>query len=172
MRTALHPGHLYCEPHSHIISVWHYAHCWDTKPNAMPNLVTLSIWTHPIQRHKDQSLCMHWGFRRRSYLWISSISLKPCGYHTPNHKFLMTAVSAHSNDLMPCRLNQRFCELTIKGDCWSAMQPVGAAVWRMLLSQCWRQSESQAKGNLLCLSHDPIWPRRAFSLAFGFSCRG
>lgn len=119
------------------------------------------------------SLC--WGFTKRSYLWTGALNffyiIAPCGYRTSNHKFHMTAVTAHSNDLMPHRLNQRFCEMTIKGVCWSAMQSVRPAVWRMLLSQCWRQSESQAKGSLLCLSHDPVWPARDFCLAHGATWR-
>lgn len=77
--------------------------------------------------------------------WISFISLHPVGITLQNRKFLITAVTAHSNDLMPHRLNQCFCLMTIKGACWSDMEAFGAVgFWRML-SQCWAQSKSRDK---------------------------
>lgn len=131
VRTVWRTGYPQSQRHNRIISVRHYRHCLLIDLNATSKRVSLSSPTHPIQRYKDHTLSIlriqkgviHLN-RALNFFYI----LAPCGYHTPNHKFLMTAVTAHSNDLMPHRLNQRFCEMTIKGVCWSCMQSVGAAV--------------------------------------------
>lgn len=71
------------------------------------------------QIQRPHSFCVegfeegHISDRSSEFLYI----IAPCGYHPPNREFLMTAVTAHSNDLMPPRLNQCFCEMTIKGVC-------------------------------------------------------
>lgn len=129
VRTVWYTGHPHCQPHNQIISVSHCGHCWPINLNATSKLVFLSSRTHPFNRYKDHTLSM-------LRVWKKVISptralnffyiIAPCGYHTPNRKFLITAVTGHSNDLMPHRLNQRFCEMTIKGVCWSAMQSVRA----------------------------------------------
>lgn len=49
-------------------------------------------------------------------------TISPYGYHTPNQEFLISAVTTHADDVMLCRLNQLFCEKTIKGIRWSAAQ--------------------------------------------------
>ena len=100
-RPVYHTGHPLCQPYNLSISVWHYGRCWPIDLNATVKVVLLSSQTHPIQWNKDHSLFNAEGLeevisqnRALNFFYI----IAPCGYHTPNHKFLMTAVTSHSAD--------------------------------------------------------------------------
>lgn len=114
--------------------------------SALPTLLTYQPKCHvkaclivflesSLQEDTKTTLFHWWGLRRRSYLcpWISFISPHPVGIALSVTKFLTNAVTAHFCDLTPDRLNQRFCEMTIKGLCWSAMSYVGAASLKLLV---------------------------------------
>lgn len=96
--------------------------------------------------------------------------IAPCGYHTSNHRIPYDC--SHGSFRWP---DASQIKSTLLWDdnkrslliSHASRAVCGAAVRRTLLSQWWSQRHSQAKGSLLCLSHDPVWPVRAFSLAHG-----
>lgn len=162
----------HCLSHNRIISTQHCRNYWPIDLNAIHGEARLIVFMDS-SLPEAQALPLCCGVYKEvislngglNFFYITA----PFGYHTQNHKFLLTPVTAHSNDLMPHRLNQCFCVMTIKGVCWSAVQSVRAVVWKLLLSQWGRERESQAEGTLLCSSHDPIWPVGVFwSSPWGF----
>lgn len=146
VRTVRCAGHPHCQPHNQIISVQHCRHCRPIDPNATPKLVLLSSRTHPIHRYKDHTLVVyveglgggHISERGSEFLlyhctlWVSH-SKSRIPYDCSHSSFQWPDASQIKSTLL-CNDNKR--SLLISHAVY------GAAVWRMLLSQWWRQTES------------------------------
>lgn len=134
-----------CSQHNQSISVRQYRA--SSAPSTQMPCWSLSHCLHkliPSQETKTTVLVIL-RVRGRSCRWterlilVLFILLHPVGItlHITNSLWLQSLL-VH-NELLPPTLNQRFCEVTIKGACWLDMQFVESGVWK-LWSRCQPQS--------------------------------